>query len=70
VKVKELIEKLRDFDPEMRVIVDGYESGFDDVRHVTTLGIELNANGDGCGIYGAHEKGSDETAVWLHCQEE
>lgn len=34
MKVKELIQKLQEFDPELPVVVDGYESGFD---HVTTL---------------------------------
>ena len=32
--VKELIAKLQEFDPEMRVLVSGYEGGFDDPREL------------------------------------
>ena len=31
MKVKELIQKLSEQDPEMRVIVQGYEGGYDEV---------------------------------------
>jgi hypothetical protein len=34
MKVKELIEHLQKFDPEQIVLVDGYETGFDEVHHV------------------------------------
>ena len=32
MKVKELIEQLQKFDPEQIVVVDGYETGFDEVK--------------------------------------
>ena len=32
--VKQLIEQLQKFDPEQIVVVDGYESGFDEVHYV------------------------------------
>ena len=31
MKIKELIELLHLLDPEMRVVVDGYENGYDEV---------------------------------------
>ena len=34
MKVKELIEQLQKFDPEQIVVVDGYETGFDEVKEV------------------------------------
>jgi len=34
MKVKELIEQLQKHDPESIVIVDGYETGFDEVKQV------------------------------------
>jgi hypothetical protein len=32
MKVKELIELLQQFDPEQIVVVDGYETGYDEVK--------------------------------------
>ena len=32
MKVKELIKQLQKFDPENIVVVDGYETGFDEVK--------------------------------------
>lgn len=45
MKVKEIIAKLAQFDPEMRVLVAGYESGLDDpdgirVRVVASRGYD------------------------------
>ncbi len=37
MKVKELIEQLQKFDPEDIVVVDGYETGFDEVKEVDYL---------------------------------
>ena len=34
MKVKELIEELQKFDPETIVVVDGYETGFDEIKEV------------------------------------
>lgn len=46
--VKELIEKLGEYDPDMMVVVDGYEEGYDDPR-VLTGEIVLDTNWDGKG---------------------
>jgi hypothetical protein len=32
MKIKELIEQLKKYDPEMLVVVMGYESGWDDIN--------------------------------------
>jgi hypothetical protein len=37
MKVKELIEQLQKFDPEQIVIVDGYETGYDEVKEIKYL---------------------------------
>jgi GTP-dependent phosphoenolpyruvate carboxykinase len=34
MKVKELIEQLQKFDPEQIVVVDGYETGYDEVKKI------------------------------------
>lgn len=37
MNVKELIEKLQTLDPEMPVMVDGYETGYDEVKEVCII---------------------------------
>jgi hypothetical protein len=32
MKIKELIEQLKKYDPEMLVVVNGYEGGWDDIN--------------------------------------
>jgi hypothetical protein len=34
MNVKELIEHLKTFDPELMVVVDGYETGYDEIKKV------------------------------------
>jgi hypothetical protein len=34
MKVKELVEQLQKFDPEQMVVVDGYETGYDEVKKI------------------------------------
>lgn len=46
--VKELIQKLSEYDPNMTVVVDGYEDGYDDPSVFTTE-IVLDSNWDGKG---------------------
>lgn len=56
--VKELIEKLAEYDPDATVVVDGYEDGYDDPR-VGTVDVVLDSNWDGerkrTGWSGRHE---------------
>jgi hypothetical protein len=65
--VKELIEKLKQYDENMRVVVSGYEGGVDDVGKLHETGIKLNAND--AWYYGKHEivpiDESDEKAVYI-----
>ena len=44
--VRELIEKLQTFEPDMDVVVDGYEEGCDDPI-VTTISLIMDANWTG-----------------------
>jgi len=53
MKVSELIEKLQALDPDLRIVVDGYEGGVEDANYVTVEEIALNVNEERC--YGPHE---------------
>ena len=44
MKIKELIEKLQQFDPELMVVVDGYEGGYDDPIVGPVKKLNLNVN--------------------------
>lgn len=48
--VKELIEKLILEDPQKRVVVDGYESGYDEVNQISYVNVVPNPD------YGDSEK--------------
>lgn len=52
--VGELIEKLQQFDPNMLVMVDGYEGGVDELRQVGEREVILNYHKD-VWYYGRHE---------------
>ena len=53
MKVKELIEKLSQLDPELMVVVAGYEGGVDEMDKFELCNIELNVNTQW--YYGKHE---------------
>jgi hypothetical protein len=55
MKVKELIEKLQAFDPELEVFVDGYEGGYDTPQEPFRSPIKLNVHGENEWYYGSHE---------------
>jgi hypothetical protein len=44
MNVSELIDLLKKCDPQQRVVVDGYEGGFDDVTDVRVQSILVEAN--------------------------
>jgi hypothetical protein len=46
MKVKDLIQELQKLDPELLVVVAGYEGGVDEVKNLTQYKIELNAYKD------------------------
>jgi hypothetical protein len=56
VTVAELIEKLRQFPPETRVFVDGYEGGIADLepQYVRLVPVKLDVNSES--YYGPHEE--------------
>lgn len=56
--VKELIEKLKEFYENMRVVVAGYEGGVDDATLADAVKIKLNQNTEW--YYGKHEVSDDE----------
>ena len=53
MKVKELIEVLSQLDPELMVVVAGYEGGVNEVDKSELCDIELNVNDEW--YYGKHE---------------
>lgn len=70
MRVKDLITRLGEYNPEARVIVHGYEGGFDDVTMISLLRIKLNVNPPDSGYFGVHdtadyEEKEDETAILL-----
>ncbi len=71
MKVRDLIEILNGCDPELPIVVDGYEGGLDDLMEVETIQIfkDVNLN---VGWYGDHEeasgasiKANTHTAIYL-----
>jgi len=61
MKVKELIETLSQLDPELMVVVAGYEGGVDEMDKYELCNIWLNANDEW--YYGRHEALSDDQLV-------
>ena len=55
MKVRELIERLQEFDGDLPVVLPGYEDGVNDVDAVKQVEIALNVNPDSW-VYGAHEE--------------
>lgn len=53
MKVKQLIEVLSQLDPELMVVVAGYEGGVNEVDTYGLCDIELNVNDEW--YYGKHE---------------
>jgi hypothetical protein len=61
MKVKELIEKLQAFDPELIVVRPGYEGGVTEVGYATEKLLALNVNEEW--YYGEHDEVED-TTTW------
>lgn len=61
--VEELIEHLSRYPSELRVVVNGYEDGFDDVaaERIRVINIELNTGGEW--FYGRHGSIAAESDV-------
>jgi hypothetical protein len=54
MKVKELIEKLQGFDPELMVVRPGYEGGVTEVQYADEKLFALNVNEEW--YYGEHDE--------------
>ena len=54
MKVKDLIEKLKEFDPDLMVVRAGYEGGVTEIDHISTIEVALNVNEEW--YYGEHEQ--------------
>lgn len=63
MKVNELIERLKEFDPETMVIVNGYEDGYDEIVNVKEKMIDLNVHSEW--YYGSHDDGEEKKAIHI-----
>jgi hypothetical protein len=67
--VKELIEKLSTEDQNKRVVVDGYELGYDELHSISHICITPNPDKKDCWWVGEFEDGTpkqgDEIAILL-----
>lgn len=52
MNVSELIQKLQTLDPNQRVVLRGYEDGYNDVRGIVEINLILNVNHQW--YYGVH----------------
>ncbi len=58
----ELIRKLKQIHPETRIVVAGYESGFNDIATLKQINLKLNASDKW--YYGQHREEDDfENAI-------
>ena len=63
--VAELIEQLLKLKPDARVIVNGYEAGYEDVKGVEYRDIRLNVNDNW--YEGPHEEPDEEHPTFDEC---
>ena len=63
--VEELIKTLSSYDPNIRVLVEGYEGGFSDILDVRKVNVAFDVHKEDW--LGPHEEdpGSEESAVVL-----
>ena len=59
MNVKELIEKLQEFDPELMVVRSGYEGGMTEVKYVEEVLLATYVHTEW--YYGQHDKVEDTT---------
>ena len=69
MRVKELIKGLSEMDPNLRVVVRGYEDGVTDVDWISEIRIQLNKNKEwweGPHRTALNTENFDEMAVYIH----
>jgi hypothetical protein len=59
MNVRQLIEELQKYPPEMRVIVSGYEGGYCDTNSLEQKTIRLNVHKPSYWYYGPHDDAAD-----------
>ena len=70
MKVKDLIEKLQTYDPELMVVVGGYEGGVDEADSAGLVNVKLDVHTEW--YYGKHEVADrdgdpfDCEAIYIH----
>jgi hypothetical protein len=57
MRIKDLIKTLQEYPQDIRVVVAGYEGGYNDVLSVRELVLRENENEEW--FYGAHEESED-----------
>lgn len=50
--IRELIEKLKEFDPDLEAVVSGYEEGYDPIKIVSVVSVEKSTRNEH--IYGTY----------------
>lgn len=55
--IKELKEKLNSYPDNLRVLVDGYESGFSEISEIKKIKVKLNVHTES--YYSPHEDTED-----------
>lgn len=53
MSIAELIQKLSQYDPNLPIVIKGYEGGYNDVSIIEEVNLQLNNTEN---WYGAHEK--------------
>lgn len=53
MNVRELIEELKQYDPETMVVINGYEGGYSEVKEMSEVDLMKNINNEW--YYGPHE---------------
>lgn len=53
MNVRELIEELKQYDPETMVVINGYEGGYSEVKEMSVVDLMKNINKEW--YYGPHE---------------
>lgn len=66
MKVRELIERLQEFDGDLPVVLPGYEGGVNDISYTTQVELALNVNDEW--YYGAHEVIYSEAEAKRHSE--
>lgn len=62
MNVAELIAKLSELDPSLRVVVNGYETGFDLVNTIRTINVQPWQQPQQAGAFGAWK--TDKPMEW------